>query len=87
VPRTPQQAGRSRRSRRKRQPSRGPVLTESQRVLPQPGAPAPVVAKREEATTSPQASPQLLQVVGDLKKSVTIAGVLLILLVILSATL
>jgi len=46
-----------------------------------------VVAKREEATTSPQASPQLLQVVGDLKKSVTIAGVLLILLVILSATL
>jgi len=82
VPARSGSSAKERRSGKRRQHSRGPVLTDAQRVMPQPGAPTPVVVKREETPVGQTASqsPYLLR---DLIRSAVIAGALLILLIVL----
>ena len=79
-------AASGRKSKKKRQLSRGPVLSETQRVMPLPGAPAPIVVKREETPVT-QTISALPFIVKDLKRSAVIAGILLIILIVLSVTL
>ena len=85
VPGGSKSSAKGRRGRKKRQYDRGPVLTDAQRVMPQPGAPTPVVVKREDTPVKQTAS-QVPYLLRDLRRTAVIAGALLILLIILSVT-